>query len=177
VTLEREHRQPIPNVTICGGAGYDQIDKGVVARAGFNVTNIPIWNRNQGTIQQAEADLERQKAEVKLVELNLRRGLAFHYYRYKSALDYVAAYRNVVLPQSRERYEIALQSYRDTRLEWPDVLQSQHAMVDARLAYIDHVVDYREAAIEINGYLLTGGLIAPPGVTPPGHIDATPQPR
>src|SRR5262249_25061546 len=136
ITLQREHRQPIPNLALCGGAGYDQIDKGAVARAGVAVTNLPLFNRNQGTIQQAEADLSRQRAQVRLVELDLRRRLAMHYNHYKTSTQYLKTYKEVVVPESRERYEIALHSYKDTRLEWPDVLRSQRDFVNARLDYI-----------------------------------------
>jgi outer membrane protein TolC len=177
IMVAREHRQPIPNLTVCGGPGYDQIDGGVVARAGLAVTNIPLWNRNQGTIQQAEADLSRQKAQVRLVELNLRRELAEHYNRFRTAGQFVQTYKDVVIPESRAKYEVALHSYKDVRMEWPDVLAAQRQYIDARLDYINHLVEYRESEIEIHGFLLTGGLVPPPGVTPPGHIDATPQPR
>lgn len=177
ITLQREHRQPVPNVTLSGGAGYDQLDKGAAAVAGVTLTNIPLFNRNQGTIQQAEADLTRQKAQVKLVELNLRKRLAEHFNSYKTSVAFVRAYRDVVVPQSKEKYELALESYKDTRLEWPNVLEAQRDYVKARMEYIRHLVACKENSIEINGLLLTGGLVPPPGVTPPGHIDATPQPR
>jgi hypothetical protein len=62
-------------------------------------------------------------------------------------------------------------------MEWPDVLAAQRQYIDARLDYINYLVEYRESEIEIHGFLLTGGLVPPRGVTPPGHIDATPQPR
>jgi outer membrane protein TolC len=177
IMLKREHRQPIPNVTLCGGAGYDQLDRGFAARAGFNVTNIPLFNRNQGTIQQAEADLERQKAQVRLVELSLRRRLAWQYTRLKTELAYVQAFKNIIVPESRGKYEVHLKSYKDTRLDWPEVLKSQHEFVEARIEYVHHLVECKEAGLEVQGLLLTGGLIPPPGVTPPGHIDATAQPR
>lgn len=177
ITLQREHRQPIPNVSLSGGAGYDQLDRGVAAVAGVNVTNIPLFNRNQGTIQQAEADLSRQKAQVRLVELNLRRRLAEHFNAYKTSAAFVRAYREVAVPQTREKYEIALESYKDTRLEWPAVLEAQRDYVKARMEYIRHLLACQQTGVEINGFLLTGGLVPPPGVTPPGHIDATPQPR
>jgi outer membrane protein TolC len=177
IMVKREHRQPIPNVTLCGGAGYDQLDRGFAARAAFNVTNIPLFNRNQGTIQQAEADLERQKAQVRLVELNLRRRLAGQYTRLKTELAYVDAFKSIIVPESRSKYEVRLKSYKDTRLDWPEVLKSQRDFVDARIEYVHHLVECKEAGLEVQGLLLTGGLIAPPGVTPPGHIDATAQPR
>lgn len=177
ITVQREKRQRIPNLVLCGGAGYDQLDKSFAARAAVNVTNIPVFNRNQGTIQQAEADLRRQHAQVKLVELSLRRRLAYQYWRYKTAAQFVTSYRDVIVPEARAKYEIVLRSYMNTRLDWTQVLAAQKGYANARLEYIDHLLACRESGIELEGFLLTGGLMPPPGVTPPGHIDATPNPR
>lgn len=43
--------------------------------------------------------------------------------------------------------------------------------------YTQNLVTWRESRTLIEGFLLTGGLDAPPNPTPPGHIDANAQPR
>lgn len=176
-TVKREHRQPIPNVVLAGGPGYDQLDRSFAAVATASVTNIPIFNRNQGTVKQAEADLSRQKAQVRLIELQLRARLARQFMRYQTAQQHVDSYRRVIVPESRQRYEVLLTSYQDSRTDWPQVLEAQRDFLCVRLEFVDHLVELREATVEIEGLLLSGGLVPPPGVTPPGHIDATPQPR
>ncbi|MBX9696340.1 MAG: hypothetical protein K2Z81_28390 [Cyanobacteria bacterium] len=75
ITLKREKRQKIPDVVLSGGGGYDQLDKGFAARANLEVVNIPLFDRNQGTVQQAMADLSRQRAQVQLVEMPLQKQL------------------------------------------------------------------------------------------------------
>jgi outer membrane protein TolC len=175
--VKREHRQPIPDVILSGGAGYDQLDAGFAAKANVNIVNIPLFDRNQGTIQQAEADLARQRAQVELVQLQLRRLLAQHFRVYTTALQHVQSYEKVILPEAQKRYEVMLQSYKDTRSDWPPVLEAQKDFFDLRNEYIDHQLALRESEIAIKGFVLTGALVAPPGVTPSGHIDATPKPR
>jgi outer membrane protein TolC len=177
ITVKREHRQPIPDVILSGGAGYDQLDAGFAAKANVNIVNIPLFDRNQGTIQQAEADLARQRAQVELVQLQLRRLLAQHFRVYTTALQHVQSYEKVILPEAQKRYEVMLQSYKDTRSDWPPVLEAQKDFFDLRNEYIDHQLALRESEIAIKGFVLTGALVAPPGVTPSGHIDATPKPR
>ncbi len=51
LTVKREHRQPVPNLLVSGGPGYDQLDRSFAVMAQASVTNLPLWNRNQGTIQ------------------------------------------------------------------------------------------------------------------------------
>lgn len=177
LTVKREHRQRVPNLLLAGGPGYDQIDKSIAVMATASLTNLPVWNRNQGTIQQAEADLTRQKAQVKLVELSLRKRLAEVYAKYLTAQQHVDAFKNVIVPESRKKYELDLASYRDDRLDWPSALASQLEYYTNRLHYIHYLLDWRESSVQLQGFVLTGGLTPPPGVTPPGHIDATPQPR
>ncbi len=177
ITLRRERVQKIPNLNLGGGYGYDQLDKAGAAMATFNVTNIPLFNRNQGTVQQAEADLSRQQAQVQLVELQLRRQLADEYRQYLTALQHVRTFKSTILPELGKRYELMLKSYKDTRADWPAVLETQRDFFRERLAYINHLKEWRQKEIALNGFMLTGALEAPAGITPPGHIDATPQPR
>lgn len=177
ITLKREQRQKIPNVVLSGGAGYDQLDQGFAARANFEVVNIPLFDRNQGTVQQARADLNRQRAQVQLVEIQLRKKLAEKYREYVTAVQHVQAYKKTILPALRKRYELMLTSYKDTRTDWPTVLEAQHDFFKERLAYIQFLENWREHEVLLNGFLLTGALEAPEGITPPGHIDATPKPR
>jgi|AGTN01.2.fsa_nt_gi Outer membrane protein len=177
ITLQRERRQPIPNLVLCGQAGYDQMNNSFASNVMVNLTNVPIFNRNQGTIEQARADLDRQRAQVKLTQLQLTRRFAEEYMHYLTALQHVQAYKESIVPASKRRYELNLKSYADTRIEWPDVLETQRDYFSARLAYIHYLLEWRASSVELEGMLLTGGLVPPPGVTPPGHIDATPQPR
>jgi cobalt-zinc-cadmium efflux system outer membrane protein len=177
ITLRREKVQKIPNLTLGGGYGYDQLDRAGAAMAILNVTNIPLFNRNQGTVLQAEADLSRQQAQVKLVELQLRRQLADVYRIYLTALQHVTTYKKIILPELGKRYELMLTSYKDLRTDWPAVLETQRDFFRERLSYINHLKEWRESEIALNGFMLTGALEPPPGITPAGHIDATPTPR
>ncbi|MGM0489365.1 MAG: TolC family protein, partial [Planctomycetota bacterium] len=60
LTIEREEVEPIPNLHLEGGAGYNLEAKETVAMAGVAV-KLPLWDRNRGTIQQAQADASRQR--------------------------------------------------------------------------------------------------------------------
>lgn len=177
LTVKREHKQRVPNLLLAGGPGYDQIDKSVAVMATASLTNLPVWNRNQGTIQQAEADLARQKAQVRLVELTLKTRFAKVYARYITAKQHVEAYKNTIVPEARKKYELDLESYRDDRTDWTSVLSAQREYFSNRVQYIQYLLALKESSVQLQGFVLTGGLTPPPGVTPPGHIDATPQPR
>jgi outer membrane protein, heavy metal efflux system len=176
ITVERERREPIPNVFVRGGVGYNFEAGQTVATAGVMV-QPPLWNRNQGTRQQAMADLRRQQEEVRRVGLRLERDLATHYRDYLTALQHVEAYRDEILPEVEKAYKVQLESYKERRQTWPQVLDTQRGLNLRREEYIRNLVIWRENRTLIEGFLLKGGLEAPPRPTPPGHIDSVAQPR
>ncbi len=176
ITVDRERRQPIPNIFVQGGPGYDFTEKQTVVNAQVYV-QVPIWDRNQGTIQQAKADLQRQQAELRRIELKLGRDLADHFKRYLTALQHVDTYRTDVLPEAEKAYQARLDAYKQRRETWPKVLDAQAELYMRQAEFVRNLVTWRESQTLIEGFLLTGGLEAPANPTPLGHIDATPQPR
>ncbi len=176
ITVEREKVQPIPNLVLQGSAGRNYDTRETVFGFGAFI-ELPLFDRNQGTIHQAQADLRRQQVEVRLTKLRLRRSLAEQFQRYRTALQQVDTYRKILLPESQERYRIRLKSYGENRQAWPAVLEAQQDFFERRLLYIDHLVAWRSTQVAIDGLLLVDGLVAPGGVTLPGHIDAVPKPR
>ncbi len=176
IMVQREKMEPIPNIKIRGSAGRNYIETQTVYGV-MAFIEIPIFDWNQGTIQQARADLRRQQSEVTLIELRLRRSLAEQFQRYLTALQHIISYRDEILPESEARYRTQLLSYQADRETWPAVLEAQRDFFMLRLEYIDQLIAWRTARVAIEGLLLLDGLQAPQGVTPPGHIDANPKPR
>jgi cobalt-zinc-cadmium efflux system outer membrane protein len=176
ITLQREIVQPIPNVTVRGAAGHN-FDAGETVYMAELSLPLPLYDRNQGTVQQAQADLARQQAEVRRIELDLRRRLAAEYRRYRTAGQHVHYYQTAVLPEVRTAYELRLKSYKEDRETWPNVLDAQQEYFTRRAEYVQNLVRFRQAESLVNGFLLQGGLDAAPSPTPPGHIDSVPKPR
>ena len=179
ITVQREKRQPIPDLYFSGGYGYTFQYRQPIYNAGLRIS-VPIFDRNQGTVEAAEADLLRQKKETKRVELDLRHRFADQYQMYLTALQYVENYQDTILPEARQAYETQLKSYRNDRVNWPAVLTLQREYEERREAYVQNLLDWRRAETAINGFLLVNrGLMPPTGVTPPGAgpLDATAKPR
>lgn len=176
MTVRREEVEWVPDVVLRGGTGYNFEADETTAVAGVQI-EVPLFDRNQGTVQQARADLARQRQEIARVELELRERLAMTYQRYVTALQQVQEYDRVILPELRAAYGELLESYKEDRVNWPEVLLAQHDYFDSRLTQIDNLLEARTQEVLIYGYLLHDGLMAAPGVTPPGHIDAVPKPR
>jgi len=176
ITVEREQVEPIPNLMLQGSAGHNFETRDAVFGVGASI-ELPIFDWNQGTIRQAQADLRRQQAEVRVTELRLRRSLADQFQGYRTARQHVKNYKDVILPEAQKRYATRLKSYGKNRATWSAVLEAQEDFFRRRLAYIDRLVAWQSTRVAIDGLLLVDGLRPPAGVPVPGHIDAVPKPR
>jgi outer membrane protein, heavy metal efflux system len=177
ITLQREKVEPIPNIQLQGAAGYNFETRNAVASGVQVGIKVPLWNRNQGTIREVEADLARSHAEVARVELSLQQRLADAFNRYRTALETSQIYHDSNIPQTTEAYEIQREMYKERRTPWPQVVALQRQVLDVRQKYTRSLLELREAEVAIGGLLLVDGLSVPPGPAPGGHLEATPDPR
>jgi cobalt-zinc-cadmium efflux system outer membrane protein len=176
ITVRRERVQPIPNAFLRVETGYNwEVNRTTVGvQYGWN---FPVFNRNQGTIREAMAEVTRARAEVTRLELWLRQRLAAVFAGYQTAQTTIQTYRAETLPQAREAYQLTLDGYRQRRTPWAQAVLGQRTYSDLVEEYIETLLALRHAETEINGMMLVDGLTQPEPPTPGGHIDATPQPR
>jgi cobalt-zinc-cadmium efflux system outer membrane protein len=176
IMLQREQAEPVPNIRLQAATGYNFETRNTVADVQVGL-RIPLFDRNQGTIRQAKAELARAHAEVARVELSLRKRFADAATRYRTARAIAEEYRKEILPKAREAYELLLKSFRDRRAAWPQVLVAERTWFQLSVEYLESLHELRKADVEVRGLLLVDGLTEPPAPAPQGHIEATPKPR
>ena len=174
--LQRERREPVPNVTVRGGVGYNYETRNPTAQVGLSLP-IPVFDRNQGTVRQAAADLTRSHAEVTRVQLDLQRRFADAFTRYEIGREQVENFRDQVLPKAKKAVELYEEQLKARRAAFPQVLVAQRSVYQLNEEYNRSLAQFRRAEVEVRGLLLVDGLTAPSTPTPPGHINATPKPR
>lgn len=176
IGVQRERVEPIPNVNVRAETGYNFETDNTVAGVEVGL-RLPIFDRNQGTLMQACAELNRAEAEVARVELVLRQRFARTYAEYESAMTLAANYQSDVLPKAKEAYELYLDSFQKRRAAWPQVVDAQRDYFELYEEYLDNVLSARRAEAELATYLLEDGLAQPPTPEPEGHRESTPKPR
>ncbi|QDV78370.1 Cobalt-zinc-cadmium resistance protein CzcC precursor [Planctomycetes bacterium K2D] len=176
ITIQREIAEPIPNLLLGVSTGYNAEANQAVAGVTVGMY-LPVFNRNQGTIRQARADLSLACAELERLQLDLRNQLAKQYSDYSTAWQRVQEYDETMLPKSRKAVEMLEQSYRDRRAPWISVLDAKQFLLSLEAEQIDNRLAYQTADVAIRGNLLTGGLTVPDVPASGGHIDANNQPR
>ena len=176
ITVQREEVEPIPNLLL----DVTTI-KSPIADTTETTLNVglplPIFDRNQGTVQQARADLKQSHAEARRLELELQTRLATQFRDYKTAWQRVVDYDSTMVPKAKKAYDLLHESYKARRAAWPDVLSAQRRYLVLRAEQVNNVLMFREADVAVRGMLLTGGLTTPPAPIGAGHIDAVAKPR
>jgi cobalt-zinc-cadmium efflux system outer membrane protein len=177
ITVQRERVQPVPDIRVTASTGYNFETQNAVAGQVQIGLNVPLWDRNQGTIMQARADLARSQAEVRRLELALQQRLADQFRRYRTANLATKLYREANIPKVTKAYEIQLDMYKKRRVAWPEVVELQRNLFHVKSEYTRNLLDFRNTEVAIMGLLMVDGLNAPPSPRPGGHINATPRPR
>ncbi|HKB40072.1 MAG TPA: TolC family protein [Gemmataceae bacterium] len=116
---------------------------------------IPIYNRNQGNILTARAEVVRTEEQVRQVELRLTERLAGSYQRYQAAREQREAYEKRVLPKARESLRLVTIGYErgDPKYDFTAVLQAQTTLVQAQLTYVQVLGEVWRAVAEIKGLI------------------------
>jgi len=155
--VSRQYAERIPNVDLQVGALYDNATGDSIAQvqAGFA---LPLFNRNQGNIRKAEAELIAARQEVRRVELELQQRLAAAFEQYRNARYQVERYSQQILPNAQASLDLVAAGYRQGEFNYITLLTAQRTFFQVNLAYVDSMRDLRTIVVAIEGYLLTDSL-------------------
>jgi cobalt-zinc-cadmium efflux system outer membrane protein len=123
---------------------------------------LPLWNRNQGNKQAAEADLNQARQEITRTQLSLRQRAEALAQNSLSAKEEAERYRTALLPRARRAYELYLDKYRNMAQAYPQVIVSQRTLFELEVHYIDSLDRIWQNAIALQNFTLQGGLEKPP---------------
>lgn len=158
--LQRARVEPIPDVSTQMMVQYDNATEDTIAGVQVGIP-LPIWNRNQGGIRQAQSELAQARRNAQRVELNLKQRLAVAYQQYADARAQAETYAMQILPKAQETYTLVQRGYRLGELGYLDLLTAQRTYSQTNLAYLDALSALWSSSTEIEGLLLSGSLATP----------------
>lgn len=157
--LARARAERIPNVQVMAMAQHDNVSQYDIATVQVGLP-LPVFDRNQGGIQQAQAELAAANSNVVRVELDLKRRLAAAFENYANAQRRVAEYDREILKDAKESLDLVTTGYRNGEFGYLTLLTTQRTYVETNLAYLDALRQLRGAMAAIDGMLLGGSLQA-----------------
>ena len=135
--LERAVVQPIPNVNLMGGyqrqVGGPPQDQGLAQV----MMAVPLFDRNQGNIRSARADIASSRADLRTIELDLATQAA------QAIANYRTSQRLV------EWYELTQTLYAQGEVTFLSLLQAQRLLTETELAFVESQADRWNGAVQI----------------------------
>jgi len=121
---------------------------------GLNI-DLPVFNRNQGTVAADTAAIQAARSQVAAVNLNLWHEVAQNLIRFNGAQARVERYRNGVRDQANHNLDVVRQTYSYGRTTLLDVIAEQRRYIDIETGYTDILLDAYAARIALEQALGT----------------------
>lgn len=162
-TLRRELAGRYPNIDLQAAVQYDHATRDAISGIEVGVP-VPIYNRNQGNIHRAQAELTAARNNVERIRLALQQRLGRVFEEYANALYQVQKFKQDILPNAEASLQLTKDGYRLGEFSYLSLLTAQRTFFQTNLAYLEAIRDLRVSAAVIEGNLLNDNLQS--GVTP-----------
>jgi cobalt-zinc-cadmium efflux system outer membrane protein len=154
LAVDRARAEAIPNITVGGGYANAPLE----AAAGAVVTveaPLPVWDRKQGRIREAQARWVKAQAAAAKLETNLSAVTAETFARYQGALRQVDKLNKEVLPRLQESVNLLLKGYEagGAGVTFTDVLSTEQTLLDTRLKLSEARQALWQAVADLEGLM------------------------
>lgn len=159
-TLSVARSEARPDITLQAGPrliGTNPVEPTLVA--GFSIP-LPLWNRNQGKIAEAEANLGKVADERANAEARAYAELNEAYQTLAGSSHEARALRETVLPGAKNTVDETARGYAAGRFSQLDVLEAQKNYNESRTQYVKALASYQKAQAQIDA--LTAGPVELP---------------
>ena len=151
----------IPDLTLSGGVKlFEETDETMFV-FGLSVP-IPLFDRNQGGVREAEYLLARAGEQQKAAGVHVRTVLSEALGALSSSHAEALVLKNVVLPAAEQAFVSAGEGYRHGKFEFLEVLDAQKTFAEVRYQYIDALIEYHRSIAAVER-LIGRGLDTIPG--------------
>ena len=146
IKLEKSGR--IPDLSIGGGMKHLNEIGEVALIFGLSFP-LPLFDRNQGAIREAEYNLKKAFEERKSAEVAVRTALATAYGALSAATTTATALKDEVLPGAQSAFDAVTEGYRIGKFDFLEMLDAQRTLFEVRGSYIDALAEYHKAVADV----------------------------
>jgi len=146
--LDKEKAERLPDLTLGGGVRYLDESEDNVYVMGVSLP-LPIWNRNQGEIQEARYNLYKAKNEKSAAEIRVIKTLNEAYQNLSAVFFETTTLRDVILPGAQSEFAAVNEGYREGKFNYLSFLHSKSTFFDAKVTYIESLANYHKSAATI----------------------------
>ncbi len=148
-----EKAKQMPDVTVSLGAKRNEELGGITqAVIGLSIP-IPVFDRNQGNLQGAQARQLQSESEKIALENQLTKELMDAYSRRQLQIEAAHTYNSDILPGAQSAYEAARKGFEFGKFSFLEVLDAQRTLFQAKTQFIQTLALAREAQADIQNIL------------------------
>ncbi len=148
-----EKARQTPDVTVSLGAKRNEELGGITqAVIGLSVP-IPVFDRNQGNLQGAQARQLQAEGEKVALENQLTKELTDAYSRRQLQIEAAHTYNRDILPGAQSAYEAARKGFEFGKFSFLEVLDAQRTWFQAKTQFIQTLTLARQAQADIQNIL------------------------
>lgn len=151
-SIKLARSQSTPNITISAGIVHNQELGLNQAILGLSVP-IPLFDRNQGNVQEAVSLQYKAQDELIALKTQLATKLAGEHERLSVARLSAISLREEILPGAQNAFEAANKGFNAGKFNFLDVLDAQRTLFQAKSQYIQVLLDAHQAIAEIESIL------------------------
>jgi cobalt-zinc-cadmium efflux system outer membrane protein len=166
-SLSQARKVPIPDLQLYGNLSqnYEPLEttrRPIGLNGGAQIgVQLPIFNRNQGNIAAAKAEIETAKQDLVRLRLQISRDVGNMFRDYEAARVTVSQYKTEMLPRAEEAYRLYRTNYQNMAAAYPQALISQRTLFQLEVEYVQALESAWQAALGIRGFGLMDGLSTP----------------
>lgn len=147
-----ESSRRTPDVTVSLGVKRSEELGRNQAVVGLSIP-FPLFDRNQGNVQEALRRTDKARDELSSIELRLDSETAQAYARLQTARQEADALQRDILPGAQSAYDAATKGFEFGKFDFLDVLDAQRTLLQAKSQYLRTLSDAHRAAAEIDRLL------------------------
>jgi len=147
----------IPDLTVGAGPRYynESDDVAFVMTASIP---LPLFNRNQGGTMEARSNFAQIRESRKAAILKTQKDLDQAYQDFSSSYLTTISLLEIAIPAAQTAFSAALEGYREGKIGYLGVLETQRAFFEVKHQYISAIGDYHKSKADIER--LTGQSLA-----------------
>jgi cobalt-zinc-cadmium efflux system outer membrane protein len=148
-----EQSKATPNITLSAGVVNNQELGGInQAILGLSMP-IPLFDRNQGNLQEAVSREYKAQDELALLQNQLQTQIAVHYEQLLASKSMAKSYETEILPGAQSAFDAATKGFQAGKFDFLDVLDAQRTLFQAKNQYIQSLLTGHQAVAEIERIL------------------------
>ena len=125
---------------------------------GFSLP-LPLANRNQGRIREAQHLAAKAAAQKRSEDVGIQAKLATTYFAVDAVVVELQTLREEILPKAQEAFDATNEGYRNGKFGLLDVLQAQHTLFENRARLLEAQAAYSQGVVDVER--LTGLSLFP----------------